>query len=127
MRTVYAMLRLVDDELPRSLSHGDIRRIIMDQDFGTAGLSVQSVRVAHSKRATLNGNESKRIFRQEKIFKMTGAVECLEELIAHCHAHTFDVDEEAVVSCLENTREALKELQNEKEKPPARKPVGHTT
>lgn len=126
MRTVYAMLRLVDDEVPRPIGYGDIRRMLLESDLGCAGLSIQSVRVAHTKRATLNGNESTRLFREERILKITGAIECLEQLIEHCHAHTFDVDEEAVVGHLESTREALKELQNAKEEPPPRKPIRHS-
>lgn len=125
-RTIYAMLRLVDDCNPRELGFGAVRQILIDSDLGTAGLSIQSVRVARSKMATLNGRESREQYRDDKVLKITGAIECLEELVSHCHAHTFTVDEEAVLSCLENTREALKVLQDEKEKPPTRKPARHT-
>lgn len=57
---------------------------------------------------------AKRIQPSKRQLKLQGAIECLDMLLKHCHGHLFDVDEEAVTSCLRETKKNLRQLLSKK-------------
>jgi hypothetical protein len=51
---------------------------------------------------------------EERILKVTGAVEALESLLEHCRSHTIPIEECAVSDYLDTTRDALQELKRKR-------------